>query len=351
VLEIGDRIPDLGLPDPRGVLFSLKDQKLAGRPLAVLIFAGEIRPPVARELRRFAEAAPQYETAGFAIAAVGGSVTGNAAFTGETALPYPFLADPTGVVTAALAGPALQRARSGCAVALVDAASRYLGQVEVLGEAKLSALAFKKLERMTAAATAPVVTAAAPVLLVPNVLEPETCQEMIAAWEAGERFEGGVSGSNQQAALAVNYGYKKRDDWILPAGPLLDRLKQRLLTRLFPAMADAYYWAPTRHEAFRIGCYAEGGGFFRLHRDNRTPHTAHRRYALTLLLNDDFEGGFLRFPEFGPALYKPPVGGAVVFSCNLLHEVTDVSRGRRFALVSFFYGEAEAQALRERAQR
>ena len=44
-LEPGDRIPDLGLPDPKGVLCSLKDQKLAGRPLAVLLFAGEVRPP------------------------------------------------------------------------------------------------------------------------------------------------------------------------------------------------------------------------------------------------------------------------------------------------------------------
>lgn len=351
VLEPGDRIPDLGLPDPRGVLCSLKDQKLAGRPLAVLLFGTEIRPPIARELRRFAEAAPQYEAAGAVIAAVGGTIAGNAAFTAETPLPYPLLADPTGVVTAALAGPALQRARNGCVVALVDPASRYLGQVEVLGEAKLSTLALKKLERATAAASAPVLNAGAPVLMLPDVLEPAFCRELIAAWETGERFEGGVSASNQQTALAVNYGYKKRDDWIVPAGPLLDRLKHRLFTRLFPAMADAYYWAPTRHEAFRIGCYAAGGGFFRLHRDNRTPHTAHRRYALTLLLNDDFEGGYLRFPEYGPNLYKPPVGGAVVFSCNLLHEVTDVTRGRRFALVSFFYGEAEAQMLRERGQR
>jgi predicted 2-oxoglutarate/Fe(II)-dependent dioxygenase YbiX len=303
---------------------------------------------VARELRRFAEAAPQYEKSGATIAAVGGSVAGNAAFVAGTALPFPLLADPAGAAAAALGGAALARSRGGCAVALIDAASRFLGHVEALGEAKLSALALKRIERLLAAETAPVVATGAPVLMVPDLLDSGLCRALIAAWEAGERFEGGVSGSNQADALAVNYGYKKRDDWVLPAGPLLDQLKQRLLTRLFPAMADAFYWAPTRHEAFRIGCYAEGGGFFRLHRDNRTPHTGHRRFALTLLLNDDFEGGFLRFPEFGPSLYRPPAGGAIVFSCNLLHEVTDMVRGRRFALVSFFYGEAEAAALRQR---
>ncbi|MCH8998765.1 MAG: 2OG-Fe(II) oxygenase, partial [Proteobacteria bacterium] len=52
-------------------------------------------------------------------------------------------------------------------------------------------------------------------------------------------------------------------------------------------------------------------------------------------------------PEYGPQLYQPEVGGAVVFSCSLLHEATRVTSGRRFVLLGFFYGEAE-QALRDR---
>ncbi|MCH8997996.1 MAG: 2OG-Fe(II) oxygenase, partial [Proteobacteria bacterium] len=52
-------------------------------------------------------------------------------------------------------------------------------------------------------------------------------------------------------------------------------------------------------------------------------------------------------PEYGPQLYQPEVGGAVVFSCSLLHEATRVTSGRRFVLLGFFYSEAE-QKLRER---
>jgi predicted 2-oxoglutarate/Fe(II)-dependent dioxygenase YbiX len=56
-------------------------------------------------------------------------------------------------------------------------------------------------------------------------------------------------------------------------------------------------------------------------------------------LNESYDGGHLRFPEFGPHLYRPAPGGAVVFSCSHLHEVTRVTGGRRFALLSFLFGE------------
>ena len=76
--------------------------------------------------------------------------------------------------------------------------------------------------------------------------------------------------------------------------------------------------------------------------------TAHRRWALSLNLNSgDYEGGYLRFPEYGPQLYTPGTGSAVVFSCSLMHEATDVTAGKRFVLLSFFYAEKES---RERKQ-
>ena len=61
--------------------------------------------------------------------------------------------------------------------------------------------------------------------------------------------------------------------------------------------------------------------------------------------NSDFDGGDLRFGEFGARTYRPPLGGAVVFSCALLHEATRVSRGRRYAFLPFFYDEAGAEVL------
>ena len=97
-------------------------------------------------------------------------------------------------------------------------------------------------------------------------------------------------------------------------------------------------------ERYIVGCYtAEDGGHFRPHRDNVTKGTAHRRFAVTINLNDDFDGGELCFPEYGPRSFKPPVGGAVVFGCALLHAVTQVTRGRRYAFLPFLYDDAAAK--------
>ncbi len=63
-------------------------------------------------------------------------------------------------------------------------------------------------------------------------------------------------------------------------------------------------------------------------------------------LNDDFDGGEVGFPEYGPRTFKAPVGGAVVFSCSLLHKVTPVEHGRRYAFLPFLYDDAAAK-LRE----
>ena len=65
------------------------------------------------------------------------------------------------------------------------------------------------------------------------------------------------------------------------------------------------------------------------------------------LASDDFDGGEVMFPEYGKRTYKAPVGGAVVFSCSMLHAVTKVTRGRRFAFLPFLYDDAAAR-LRER---
>ena len=90
-------------------------------------------------------------------------------------------------------------------------------------------------------------------------------------------------------------------------------------------------------------------GFFTAHRDNLSPATAHRRFGLTLNLNDDYDGGELRFPEYGPDRYRPDAGEALVFSGSHLHEVLPVTRGRRFVLLSFLFRDAPEAVGRQGA--
>jgi predicted 2-oxoglutarate/Fe(II)-dependent dioxygenase YbiX len=97
-------------------------------------------------------------------------------------------------------------------------------------------------------------------------------------------------------------------------------------------------------ERYIVSCYdSEDGGHFRAHRDNTTKGTAHRRFAVSINLNEEFEGGRVSFPEYGPRGYKAPPGGAVVFSCSLLHAVSKVTEGRRYAFLPFLYDDAAAK--------
>ena len=127
--------------------------------------------------------------------------------------------------------------------------------------------------------------------------------------------------------------------------PLRDRLMHYIYHRVKPLVQQAFAFAATRFEDFRIACYdSQTGGYFRPHRDNTTAGTAHRVFAMSLNLNaGDYEGGYLRFPEFSPQLYRPGTGEAVIFSCSLVHEATEVTAGRRFVLLTFLYGEAQAK--------
>jgi predicted 2-oxoglutarate/Fe(II)-dependent dioxygenase YbiX len=119
----------------------------------------------------------------------------------------------------------------------------------------------------------------------------------------------------------------------------------RIHDRLVPMIERGFQFRANRIERYNVACYdSASGGHFRAHRDNTTKGTAHRRIAVSINLNaDEYEGGELSFPEFGPRLYHPPTGGAVVFSCSLLHQARRVTRGRRYAFLPFLYDDAAAR--------
>ena len=185
----------------------------------------------------------------------------------------------------------------------------------------------------------------APVLIVPRVLEPGFCRDLIAVYEQVGGRPSGVMRQADGKTVGVLDDFKSRRDAVIPEGPLVEGLRGRVATRLAPEMLKAFQFRVSRIERFIVACYdAEDGGYFRPHRDNTTPGTAHRKFAVSINLNaEEFEGGDLRFPEFGPRTYRPPTGGAVVFSCSLLHEATPVTRGRRFATLPFLYDEEGAR--------
>lgn len=181
----------------------------------------------------------------------------------------------------------------------------------------------------------------APVLRIPDALEPELCARLVEWFETEGNVETGVEETNDgRREDALRPEAKRRRDHTVTDAALLKELTRAVGRRVMPELQHAFAYRATRFEGFKIARYdAESKGWFAPHRDNLSPSTAHRRFAMSLNLNADYDGGQLRFPEYGSHLYRPDAGEALVFSGSLLHEVRPVVEGRRYVLLSFLFGE------------
>jgi predicted 2-oxoglutarate/Fe(II)-dependent dioxygenase YbiX len=220
---------------------------------------------------------------------------------------------------------------TGPTAIMVDAAGRVAAVLPLPTLDGVVALASK----LYAASTPTVVQAKAPVLLLERVMEPGLCQTLMDYWQRGDQVANRVGAASGNV---VNEDVKRRIDVQVDDPTLFMEVRDCLVRRVVPAILQAFHTRINVIEAPIIGCYdADSGGKFRRHRDNTSSHNAHRQFALSLNLNagDEYDGGEVRFAEFGRELYRPVAGGALVFSGSLLHEVIPVTRGRRFGLFTF----------------
>jgi peroxiredoxin len=189
------------------------------------------------------------------------------------------------------------------------------------------------------------IEAAPPVLYLQNVFEPQLCRALIAEYEAdGGRETGSLVQHGSETIAVHNHAHKRRSDYLLRNPETITETRTRIQRRVIPEIRKAFQFEATKIERDLVGRYEEGG-HFAAHRDNTTRATEHRRFAVSVNLNDDYDGGEICFPEYGPRRYRPPAGSAVVFSCSLLHAVSPVTRGRRYAFLPFLHDDAAEQVL------
>lgn len=229
---------------------------------------------------------------------------------------------------------------------IVDPGLRFLTHVPIADFSKhadiLSAI-MRQLPELTAQQRP------APILVLPRVFEPEFCAELIRYYAAkGGQDSGFMREQDGRTVPVLDHSFKRRTDCVIEDETLLTQARKRIELRLVPEIARSFQFQATRIERYIVARYgAAEGGYFRAHRDNTTKGTAHRRFAVTINLNAaDYDGGDLCFPEFGQQTYRAPTGGAVVFSCSVLHEATPVTRGERYCFLPFLYDE-QAAAIRD----
>ena len=327
-LTRGERAPDMVLPTADGTPTRYYAHA-GGRP-ALLILAGDAD-------------GDQLQTLGRGIAPLGDAVTvhvvGPAAIA-DLDLPFPTLIDDEGRAAR------MYRTGGDPAVFVLDANLRVRSALPLDDGAAVAAAAAELVPELTwDAEAAREISGGAPLLMIPDVLGPQQCAELIGVWEQQGHSETGVEASTEgRRSEQVSDQFKRRRDHIVSDEQRTRDLVTTVGRRVIPEITKAFAYRASRFEGFKIACYeATDRGFFKAHRDNLSPSTAHRRFALTLNLNDEYEGGQLRFPEYGPDVYRPRPGAALIFSCSHLHEVLDVTAGRRFVLLSFLFGEDAAR--------
>lgn len=99
------------------------------------------------------------------------------------------------------------------------------------------------------------------------------------------------------------------------------------------------------YDSFQFTTYkASESGHYDWHVDsivgqpNRQGHGLHRKLSMTLLLNDDFEGGDFEVNLSKPEKVNVRKGRAIFFPSFVLHRVTPVTKGTRKSLVIWVEG-------------
>jgi peroxiredoxin len=335
LLSKGDIAPDCILPDVNGNEVNLRSDSVAGNPL-VITFCPRFSPPAKDLLKCFSEQIESLSANGARLFAVTMDKTEAAS---SQNLAFPILIDRREQVFAGFSAP---RDRPSTTVLRRNhhVAGILNGDPKAQVAETLLLLQSMARERETV-----LMHTHPPVLLIPEAFSREDCARLINIFEArGQVFV------EPQAAMDLMKGadYKMRIpehmredriDHFFYEKPTVAFLSNRL-NRIVPEIFKAFQYRVTKYEALRMARY-EGhrGGYSHGHRDNIAPYQ-YRRFAMSINLNtEEFEGGELRFPEFGDQRYRPESGTAIVFSSSLLHEAMHVTAGRRFVFLAFLFGE------------
>ena len=173
-------------------------------------------------------------------------------------------------------------------------------------------------------------------------LSPEICQDLInlgeGKWNAAKTF------GSEQNGISLENVRKSEIVWIK---------EQWVYDLIWGYMLAANEQAGWKYEVVaaescQITRYTKDG-FYSWHKDgigshnevNNEPdneflHGNTRKLSMSIILNDDFEGG--DFEIHGEDIPKLPKGSIIVFPSFMDHRVSPVTKGTRYSLITWFVG-------------
>ena len=338
---LGDPVPWFSLPVVTGGSFDL--QATAGR-WVILSFVGSLADPRAMaevaELGRLSAAFSEDHLI------IGCVFTGQASDTDSltdslgaiSSGTLSFLADRDGAVSRSFGAAEMPR------TIILDPMLRAVADIAwdvPQGHADMVRNVLQGLPRVDDSAGVPMF---APALMVPRVFSFGICDFLIQFYETQGAVDSGFQFDIDGKTVTLSdWRLKRRSDVAVGVPEVRELIRDHIVRRLVGPIERYFQFKVTRMDRYVVACYDSAvAAHFHRHRDNINAGAQHRRFALSINLNKDFEGGDLAFPEFGTKAYRPSEGGALVFSCGALHQVTPVTKGKRYAFLAFMYGEEDA---------
>lgn len=349
-LEVGAFAPDISFLDERGRRLRLFEDAFAGRPI-VLVFCGSLeRGDVRKLLQDWASAEDRLEDSRAHLIIVADPPNAPLArqLKRESGLRAPVGSDGNGTLLVQYGlVPGRELAAEQGARTFVISPHRQV--VHIMDQSSSSPDTVQKaVDGLTEQQEADRgwIPGHAPVLIVPGALDPADCRLLIEHYENSDGFRIAPPGANEPGDykfMVADHNRQDRIDHVVRDPALLARLDQRINERVLPMIQKAFAFQVTRRETLHIARYkGSREGIDMGHRDNTMPSTAYRRFALSISLNEDYDGGELVFREYSGKGYRGAVGSALVFSSGLLHEIEETTKGVRYNLISHLFDNASA---------
>ena len=337
----GATVPLLDVKDESGRPLRLADDYLSGQTLLLVLLNTAAPARVRKILGTLADHASALDRADVTVIGLSADPDArrNRALRAETGFPWPLPADATGQHFAAFG----VHKGSGVGDRLVWITP--LRQVHAWFDdcAELPEL-LERIMNTHSPSPGGEMPLHPPVLIVPDVLSHAECAALIETVENGAPFSVRPPRAGEFAGdyriPVYDHNRQDRVDHIIRDVKAQQFLDERIFSRIVPVVKKAFAFDITRREDLHVARYeGDRAGNAIGHRDNLTAGTAHRRFALSLNLNDDYEGGDVVFKEYSTTGYKGKAGAALVFSSSLLHEVRETTAGVRYTLISHFFND------------
>jgi predicted 2-oxoglutarate/Fe(II)-dependent dioxygenase YbiX len=169
--------------------------------------------------------------------------------------------------------------------------------------------------------------------IFPNVLDTQFCENIINNKKYKFTKASIISGSGDPKSrnCYITKIVGEDDDIIYQAVAKTLNKYFEILAQLEPSSASLGLRGDTGYDLLKY----ETGGFYIQHLDDSTDST--RRISMTLLLNEEYEGGEFQF--FGDYKVTGKTGSAIVFPSNFCypHEILPIKSGTRYSIITWMF--------------